>query len=94
MPEVVANSPVAKRLHKNISKQSAKADFIKQEQDRKRLLINLFPYVDESKLAHNVKEESAIQKLWEDEHSFVTNNNLALNEAGLITFLKDESFKK
>ena len=63
--------------------------------ERKKLLIALFPYIDESKLLHNTLSESGIQKLWEDEFlPFSFKNDLSLNETCLVTPMKDTSFKK
>jgi hypothetical protein len=48
-------------------------------------LINLFPYVDESKIKSNLKEESGILNLWEDEHLDYKMNKLMVNETALMT---------
>jgi len=54
------------------------------------MLINLFPYVDESMLQHNNQVENGIQNLWEDESN--QTRDLTLPETALITKLKVESF--
>ena len=65
-----------------------------QSRKRKQLLLLLLPYVDESKLVGNVKVESGMQKLWEDENLDYSLNNLSLNETGLLTPQKQASFKQ
>ena len=50
------------------------------------MLINLFPYVDESKLRHNIKDECRVLRQWEDEFPALDpNNDLKVNECGLLT---------
>ena len=48
-------------------------------------MVNLFPYVDESKIKSNLKDESGILNLWEDEHLDYRMNKLMVNEAALVT---------
>ena len=50
------------------------------------------PYVDESVLDHNVKQESGIQRLWEDENLHIHLRNLSVCEPGVITKQKEASF--
>ena len=42
------------------TKRTIKAAHKTREKDRKQLLVSLFPYIDESKLANNVKKESGM----------------------------------
>lgn len=49
------------------TKRNLKAANKMKERDRKQLLISLYPYIDESKLANNLKKECGILPLWEDE---------------------------
>jgi hypothetical protein len=64
------------------------------EKDRKQLLISLFPYIDESKLAGNLKKECGIQNFWEDENLDYKMNNLKVSENGLLTPMKIQSFNE
>ena len=50
------------------------------------------PYIDESVLDHNVKQESGIQRLWEDESLHLHLRNLSVCEPGVITKQKEASF--
>lgn len=72
-----------KQAHKTLQKLNEKKEVL--EKQRKRLLINLFPYVDESKIKGNVQEESGIMNFWEDEHLDYKMNKLVVNEAALVT---------
>ena len=47
------------------------------------------PYIDESLLDNNVKAESGLSRLWEDESLHVTMNNFRVGEPGLITRQKE-----
>ena len=82
---IASQEVLAKRVSKSLNKQ--------KQHERKRLLINLFPYVDESKLRQNMTAECAIRNLWEDENT-LTKNDISLNETALITKQKDKSFKQ
>lgn len=66
----------------------------RREKERRQLLVNLFPYIDESKLLHNVSRESGILNFWEDEHLDFHMNQLKVDELGLITPQKEHSFKQ
>lgn len=72
-----------KQAHKTLQKINEKKEAL--EKQRKKLLVNLFPYVDESKIKGNVEEESGIMRLWEDEHLDYKMNKLMVNEAALVT---------
>ena len=59
---------------------------MKSEQ-RNLLLLHLMPHVDESKLPNNMKAQSGLQPLWEDEDMAdpgITGKFL-LKDAGLLT---------
>ncbi len=64
------------------------------EADRKRLLVSLFPYVDESKLHGSMADESGIRRMWEDEHLNIQANPIGLNESGLLTKEKVASWNR
>ena len=53
----------------------------------------MFAYVDESKLRNNVASQSGILPFWEDEfHPVDPRNDMRLNETGLLTHQKLDSF--
>ena len=58
------------------------------------MLISIFPYVDESMLPNNVKENSAMQNFWEDENLDYKMNNLSFGESSLITQFKVLNFQR
>lgn len=51
------------------------------------------PYVDESALEHNMKAESGILRMWEDESLHLHLRNLSVCEPGVITTGKEASFR-
>ena len=54
---------------------------------------SLLPYVDESALDHNMKNESGIARMWEDESLHLHLRNLSVCEPGVITMEKEASFR-
>ena len=54
---------------------------------------SLLPYVNESILDNNVKKESGISRLWEDDSLHLHMRNLSICEPGVITTQKEASFR-
>jgi hypothetical protein len=50
------------------------------------------PYVNESLLEHNIKDESGMKSLWEDEQLDYKMRNLQVSENGLLTKCKVKEF--
>ena len=68
-------------MDKSLKKRAAQ----QEEENRRKLLVSLFPYVDESKLEGNLDAECGIKTLWEDEHLDYQMNRLQVSENALIT---------
>ena len=47
------------------------------------------PYVDESLLEHNLREESGIQRLWEDEQIELKMRDMRISEGCVMVHQKD-----
>ena len=56
-------------------------------------MLSLMPFVDETKLVANVGAESGLANMWEDEFVNLKKNNYQIDEAGLLTPQKEQSFK-
>ena len=52
------------------------------------------PYVDESLLEHNLREESGIQRLWEDEQIELKMRDMRISEGCVMVHQKDRELER
>ncbi|CDW78602.1 lissencephaly type-1-like motif-containing protein [Stylonychia lemnae] len=83
--EAKTSPPYNRRQLKEYNKKSA---------NKRSLIWNLMPHFDESLVKSNLKEESGIQRLWEDESIDIKLRDLRLCESGLLTSVKCREFNK
>jgi hypothetical protein len=63
-----------------------------QNEIKKESIWDFMPQVNEELLEHNIKKESGIQGMWEDEALDVRFRDMRISECGVITEVKGRSF--